>query len=252
MLAISNQLSSREVPTLETNCEIVWTQIDLPSCKKLFVGVYYRPHIHDQLSLDELNLSLCQLDNQASNATVWLAGDFNAPNIDWETMTLKNNHAHTQTHNSLLTITYDHGLTQHITDSTRLDNTLDLFFTDHPTQVADTTILPGISDHHIVMIIADIKPKLTDHPPRKTLLYHKADWNSIRGNLYALATDFPRLLTENSDVDYLWTTLIKNMTNMTTFKNIMLSLTDMYILSMTCSKRPHLYTLGHKPHQKAY
>ena len=41
-------------------------------------------------------------------------------------MTLKNNHAHTQVHNSLLTITYDHGLTQHITDSTRLDNTLGL------------------------------------------------------------------------------------------------------------------------------
>ena len=55
---------------------------------------------------------------QASNATVWLAGDFNAPNIDWETMTLKNNHAHTQTHNSLLTrIAYDHGLTTNVSTS---------------------------------------------------------------------------------------------------------------------------------------
>ena len=89
-----------------------------------------------------------------------------------------------------------------------------------------------MSDHDIVMIIADIKHKLTDHRPRKVLLYHKADWNSIRGNLYALATDFPCLLTENSDVDYLWTT----------FKNLMLSLMDMYniIPSKTCSKRPHL------------
>ena len=48
-----------------------------------------------------------------------------------------------------------------------------------------------MSDHDIMMIIADIKPKLTDRPPRKILLYHKADWNSIRENLYALATDFP-------------------------------------------------------------
>ena len=38
-----------------------------------------RPHIYDQFSLDELNLSLCQLDNQGNNTTVWLAGDFNAP-----------------------------------------------------------------------------------------------------------------------------------------------------------------------------
>ena len=43
MLVISHQLSSWEVPTLKTNCEIVWAQIDLPSCNKLFVGAY-RPH----------------------------------------------------------------------------------------------------------------------------------------------------------------------------------------------------------------
>ena len=168
----------------------------MPSCNKLFVGAYYRPHTYDQLSLDELNLSLCQLDNQASNATVWLAGYFNAPSIDWETMTLKSNHVHIQTHNSLLTITCDHGLTQLIA------NNLDLFFTDHPSQVADTSILPGMSDHDIVMIITD---KPIDHPPRKILLYHKA---AIRENLFALATDFPRLLTENNDVDYLWTIYI--------------------------------------------
>ena len=110
--------------------------------------------------MDKLNLSLCQLNNQASNATVWLVGDFNAPSIDWETMILKNN-VHIQTHNSLLTITSDHRLMQLITDSTRLDNTLDLFFTDHPSQVADTSILPGMSDHDIVMITMGIKPTST-------------------------------------------------------------------------------------------
>jgi len=60
MLAISNQLSSLEVPTLRTNCEIVWAQVELPDYNKLFVGAYYRAHLHNQLSIDELNLSLCQ------------------------------------------------------------------------------------------------------------------------------------------------------------------------------------------------
>ena len=160
MLAISNHyLSSLEVQTLKTNCEIVWAQINLPSYNKLFVGAFYRPHIYDQFSLDELNLSLCQLDNKGNNTTVWLAGDFNAPSIDWETMTLKDNYVYAQTHNSLLAITCDHGLTQLVRDSTRLDNTLDLFFTDHPSQIIDINILPGMSDHDIVMITADIKSK---------------------------------------------------------------------------------------------
>ena len=71
MPAIANQLSSLEVPNLITKCEIVWAQIDLPECNKLLVGAYYRPHTHDQLSIDELNLSL---ENQANDATIWLAG----------------------------------------------------------------------------------------------------------------------------------------------------------------------------------
>ena len=70
MLAITNQISSLEVPNLKTKCEIVWAQIDLTDCNKLFVGAYYRPHVHDQPSVDELSLSLCQLENQASNATI--------------------------------------------------------------------------------------------------------------------------------------------------------------------------------------
>ena len=87
-----------------------------------------------------------------------------------------------------------------------------------------------MSDHDIVMITVDIKSKLIYHSPRKTLLYHKANWNAIRESLFALATEFPRLLTENSDVEYLW--LI--------FKNTMLSLTAMYIPSKKCNKQPQI------------
>ena len=74
---------------------------------------------------------------QASNATVWLAGDFNAPNIDWETMTLKNNHAHTQTYNSLLTrIAYDHGPTTNVNTSA----TMQLFYWILPARSFDWSV----------------------------------------------------------------------------------------------------------------
>ena len=123
--------------------------------------------MHDQLSIDELNLSLCQLQSLSDNSTVWLAGDFNAPSINWEKMCFRNNHVYASTHNSLLATTCDYGLTQLVTASTRLDNTLDLFFTDHPSQITDIKVLPGMSDHDIVMITADIEPKFTVHLPRK-------------------------------------------------------------------------------------
>jgi len=230
MLAISNQLPSLEMPSLITGCEIVWAQINLPGCNKLFLGVYYRPYMHDQLSIDELNLSLCQLQNYANNPTIWLAGDFNAPNIDWETMNLKDNCVHASTHNSLLATTCDHGLTQLITEPTRLGNTLDLFFTDHPSQITDINVLPGMSDYDIVMITANIKLKFAVQLPRKVLLYHKANWNAIRQSLLTLATDFPKLSSKNSDVEHLWTI----------FKKTMLDLMTRYIPCRTTNKQSHL------------
>ena len=76
-------------------------------------------------------------------------------------MTLRNDCAYGSVHNSLIATTCDYGLTQLVTEPTRFNNTLDLFFTDHPSQITSINILPGMSDHDIVMFTADIKPELT-------------------------------------------------------------------------------------------
>ena len=190
MLAITNQITSLEMTNLTTNCEI---EINLSNCNKLLIGAYYRPHTNDQLSIEELNLSLCKLKSQNSNVTIWLGGDFNAPGIDWQTLTLRNDYAYGSVHNSLIATTCDYGLTQLVTEPTRLNNMLDLFFTDHPSQITNINILPGTGDHDIVMITADIKPELTVQPSRKVFFYHKANWNTIKQNLFALANLFPLL-----------------------------------------------------------
>ena len=105
MLAITNQITSLEIPNLTTNWEIVWSQINLPDCNKLFIGAYYRPHTNDQLSIEELNLPLCNLKSQNSNVTIWLGSDFNAPGIDWQMLTLKNDCVYGSVHNSLIATT---------------------------------------------------------------------------------------------------------------------------------------------------
>ena len=124
-------------------------------------------------------MSLCKLENQNNNATIWLAGDFNAPGIDWQTLTLKSDHTYSSVHNSLLATIHDYRLTQLVTEPTRLDNTLDLFLTDHASQIVDIAILSCMSDHDIVMATADINTKIKVHPPRKILLYSKPNWHAI-------------------------------------------------------------------------
>ena len=61
MIAISKVLPSYEMTDLQTDCELLWIQIILGNGNKLFVGAYYRPHIDDQHSIDELNLHCISL-----------------------------------------------------------------------------------------------------------------------------------------------------------------------------------------------
>ena len=61
MIAVSKQINSHEMTELRTDCELLWTQLAIGNSSKLFVGAYYRPHIGDQCSIDQLNLSLQRL-----------------------------------------------------------------------------------------------------------------------------------------------------------------------------------------------
>ena len=77
MIAVSKQINSHEMTELRTDCELLWTQLAIGNSSKLFVGAYYRPHIGDQCSIDQLNLSLQKLDESMKNPEIWLIGDFN-------------------------------------------------------------------------------------------------------------------------------------------------------------------------------
>ena len=84
MIAVSKDILSSPVPELITSCEITWCKLHFSSVKNVYICAYYRPHISDQHSLDELNISLAKLKEYNNNPTVWLAGDFNAPDFSWK------------------------------------------------------------------------------------------------------------------------------------------------------------------------
>ena len=64
---------------MQTNCELLWTQVTIGYSNKLYISAYYRPHVGNQDSIDELNISLQKLDETTKDAEIWLIGDFNAP-----------------------------------------------------------------------------------------------------------------------------------------------------------------------------
>ena len=70
----------------DTDCEIIWTQCQLANrkAKSILFGSFYRPNVYDIKSLYGFDKSLFALGDKLLRQNVIVAGDFNAPNINWE------------------------------------------------------------------------------------------------------------------------------------------------------------------------
>ena len=102
--------------------------------------------------VEELNNVLHQIDQRtknSKNAIVILGGDFNAPNIDWDTGTITEGSRDKKMHETVVTTLRDNHLSQVQREPTRLENTLDLLCTNKPGLVKTISIVPGLSLIHI-------------------------------------------------------------------------------------------------------
>jgi len=161
-------MSTRE-ETLEVDpTEMIWVKVTLPHqlCCNLYIYGCYRPDSGDADFLDALNTSLERIAGSTNN-TVIIGGDFNFPGWDWQEKTLKPKTHFVSLHNRFGDIINNFGLTQIVSEPTRLGNTLDLIITNRPNQVNSTQILPGISDHNGVYTEFDANPMRKKQSPRK-------------------------------------------------------------------------------------
>ncbi|MEW8548672.1 MAG: hypothetical protein AB2693_34660, partial [Candidatus Thiodiazotropha sp.] len=69
---------------------------------------------------------------------------------------------------------------QMVTSPTRGQNILDLFFTSNPTLVHKVSIVPGLSDHDIVLAEVNSCPEHIKQVPRDIPLYKKANWDQLK------------------------------------------------------------------------
>ena len=83
-----------------------------------------------------------------------IGGDFNLPDICWSEQSIQTNQYPTHTNQAYLDTIADNGLEQLVDFPTRKENTLDLFFTTHPSFKQRCKPLPSIgnNDHDIVLL----------------------------------------------------------------------------------------------------
>ena len=136
------------------------------------------PHrnLNDIARLDE---SLKQVTNHKKGKHIILAGDFNCPDINWEKMSVNKGAADREVQQALLDLTIEHGLSQVHDQPTRDNNFLDHVFTNNPSIVKTSSLVPGISDHAMVVTDIDIIPQHIKQKPRKIYIFSKANWDNI-------------------------------------------------------------------------
>ena len=204
MVAISNCIPSIYISILDTCCEILWVKLSIPTCKDLYVCAYYRSHISDLDSLVQLNNSFSKLADLIRDPMIWLSGDFNAPSINWQTLSIPPGSPYLSTQQLLLDIIQDHGLSQMVLEPTRSDNILDLFFTSVPTLIEKIQIIPGLSDHDVVVIQTKMRISATKQTNRRIPLYNKANWEAMRNEIEPLEGEINNLVLQTVHIDDVW------------------------------------------------
>ena len=77
-----------------------------------------------------------------------MAGDFNTQDLKWTDDDATNC---SPTSERLLEVIEEHGLTQLVKEPTRKDNILDIVLTNNDEIVNNVRVVPGISDHDMVL-----------------------------------------------------------------------------------------------------
>ncbi|XP_072020399.1 uncharacterized protein [Amphiura filiformis] len=173
---------------MDTDCEIIWVQIQLAGCKNILIGAFYRPpNPADPNILEKLRSSLARI-NISQGTTVCLGGDFNLGGIDWESNSVPTGVRDVALCELLLDIKNQFNLEQLQKEPTRDGRILDLFFTSNSTLVNSITTLPGVSDHDgIPMIDMQTKPKYNKQKPRKLYQYQKANVSGLKESIQELS-----------------------------------------------------------------
>ncbi|XP_072022923.1 uncharacterized protein [Amphiura filiformis] len=180
LIACKKDLIMTQKSEFEVDSEIMWNQLELQGRRSLLLGTCYKPRHDDRETVIDLGESLGKINSKAKGYNIILTGDFNQPNMDWKEGTVIKNHpASKETAELLLETITEFGLEQHVKEPTRKKSILDLVFTNNASLIKETTVVPGISDHDIVLADFDLRAKWKRQPRRRYYVRRKADTESI-------------------------------------------------------------------------
>ena len=105
----------------------------------------------------------------------------------------------------MIDLANDFNLEQMVTEPTRKDKILELFFTNNPSLVEKSVVIPGMSDHDgIPLLVINTSPKISKPKPRRVYVYSKADMSSIKNKINEFSEEFCDTSPSDESVESMW------------------------------------------------
>ena len=208
LIATRKDLCAVEVPS-STDTESVFCKLNIKGKKSIVFGSVYRPPNSDLNYSLKLNNEIYSIYNKHKNATLWLGGDFNLPDIDWLNHEIKGNQNPQNLNSLYLDMSSDLCLDQIIDFPTRDTAILDLIFTNRPDIAKFPKLLAGLGDHEAVTHKISLQPFRKKPTKREILLWNKADKNKLVDDAKTLRSKFLDLFDVKSSVVDMWSFLKK-------------------------------------------
>ena len=153
---------------------------------------------NQQAYAEEMCSKIRSLYQTHPRSTIWIAGDANLPDIDWDINTI-NGHSNPNILNHMFLDTVcDNGSEQMVKFPTRQKNTLDVFVTNRPSPIQKCKPVPGVSDHDIVFVESNISAIRSKPPQRKIFLWKRANYVGMKESVSLASASF---VAKNKDID---------------------------------------------------
>jgi len=171
----------RKIPAQFSNIEVVCIDVIFGADKARFACIYRAPI--SEIKLPGYCANMCDLISVLCDVrhAVYVAGDFNFPSINWDSLSLPDNGS---IESVFVECLLQNNLTQFVTEPTRDKNVLDLIVSNVENGVFDVRIVePFLSSDHCAIEFSVLGPVSQSALPSPHRDFKNADYDLINGFL---------------------------------------------------------------------
>ena len=215
LLAVKSTLISHQLPVNnDSEAVIVSIKTTKPSEPLIAVSLYRTPSCNAKERLDQMKSIVTTLDSIKTEGVIWIGGDLNLKDIDWQIMKVKQGKRQysEEFYDIFLDKVSDMGLSQMNLTPTRGNNILDIFLTNRPCLVSRCTTIPPLSDHDIVLTDSKIKAARIKPISRTISVWKKAEWTKMKEKTTSFSSELQN--KQHLTVEKIWTEISTHLQNM--------------------------------------